>query len=368
VCVVTRQEEIELWRASLQDEVDSAHVYRALGQHPGGGPLYEGLALTEERHATICADHLRALGAEVETLSPTRRARVLGVLGRRFGPRFLGSALTAGEETAQSRYASLGSEGGAIAAEERAHARLLAEPAETGGPSGRHEERHRVGAANTLRAAVLGANDGLLSNFSLIMGVAGAQLSRTTVLITGLSGLLAGAGSMALGEWISVQSSREYEEHELAVERREIELYPDAERAELLALYAARGISEADADRLADSFLANPTVALSTMAQEELGIDPQLRGASPWKAAGSSFVLFCIGAVVPLVAYFFVGGWVAVLVSTILSVLALFGIGAAITLVTGASWLRSGMRQVGFGVAAAALTYLVGRLLGAAVG
>jgi VIT1/CCC1 family predicted Fe2+/Mn2+ transporter len=366
--MVTRQEEIALWRASMQDEVDSAHVYRALAHHGGGDGLYERLADTEERHASICAERLRALDAPVEELAPSRRARVLGTLGRRFGPRFLGSALVAGEATAQARYESLGSDGAAIAAEERAHARLLDEPAPAGESPSRHEERHRVGAANTLRAAVLGANDGLLSNFSLIMGVAGAQLARTTVLITGLSGLLAGAGSMALGEWISVQSSREYEEHELEIERREIALDPDAERAELLALYTARGIPEDTATRMAESVLSNPAVALGAMAQEELGIDSQLRGASPWKAAGSSFVLFCVGAIVPLVPYFVVGGTAAVMVSATVSGLALFGIGAAITLVTGASWLRSGSRQVAFGVAAAALTYAVGRLLGTAVG
>ncbi len=238
---MTPQDETALWQASRQDEVDSAHVYRALAARSGGDGLYARLAEAEERHASLCAERLRALGAPVDDIGPTRRARMLGFLGRRFGPRFLGHVLTAGESAAAARYGKLGEEGAAIAAEERAHARTLAPSAAVAETSSRHEERHRLGAANTLRASVLGANDGLLSNFSLIMGVAGAQLSRTTVLITGLSGLLAGAGSMALGEWISVQSSREYEEHELEIERRELELYPDAERAELTALYVAKG-------------------------------------------------------------------------------------------------------------------------------
>jgi vacuolar iron transporter family protein len=363
---VTPRDEIALWQASRQDEVDSAHVYRALAAHSGRERLYARLAEAEERHASLCAERLRALGAPVEDVVPTRRARMLAFFGRRFGPRFLGSALTAGESAAEARYRELGDEGAAIAAEERAHARTLAPPAAAEAPS-RHAERHRLGAANTLRASVLGANDGLLSNFSLIMGVAGAQLSRTTVLITGLSGLLAGAGSMALGEWISVQSSREYEEHELDIERRELDLYPDAERAELTALYVAKGLSEDDASRMAGSILSNSSVALDTMAREELGIDPELRGASPWKAAGSSFALFCIGAIVPILPYFFVGGTTAVVASAALSALALFGIGAAITLVTGTSWLRSGLRQVAFGIAAATVTFAVGRLLGTAV-
>ena len=200
---------IALWKASRQDEVDTAHVYRALAERPAGDETYARLAAAEERHAARCVDELRAVGAEVEDVRPTRRTRILASLGRRFGPRFVLSSLVAGEGAAQARYAGLGPEGAAIAAEERAHARVLREPSRATTPS-RHEERHRLGAGNTLRASVLGANDGLLSNFSLIMGVAGAQLSRTSVLITGLSGLLAGAGSMALGEWISVTSSREY--------------------------------------------------------------------------------------------------------------------------------------------------------------
>jgi vacuolar iron transporter family protein len=365
---VTRDEEIALWRASLHDEVDSAHVYRALADDSRDGALYARLAKAEERHATICLERLRALGGDATGVSPGRRARLLAALGRRFGPRFVMSSLTEGEDAAKERYAELGDAGATIAAEERAHARLLDRPRTPGETPSRHVERHRLGAGNTLRASVLGANDGLLSNFSLIMGVAGAQLSRTAVLITGLSGLLAGAGSMALGEWISVQSSREYEEHELDVERRELELYPEAERAELAALYVAKGITEEDADRLAASIVSNPEVALDTMAREELGIDPDLRAASPWKAAGSSFALFCVGAIVPILPYFFVGGTTAVVVSTVASALALFGIGAAITLVTATSWIRSGLRQVAFGVVAAALTYGVGRLLGSAIG
>lgn len=365
---MAKPDEIALWQASRQDEVDSAHVYRALAEHPAGGDLYARLAAAEEHHAAICAEHLRALGSPAGELAPTRRARILAALGRRFGPRFVLSSLTAGEGAAQARYAQLGRDGAAIAAEESAHARILGEPAGVAETPSRHEERHRLGAGNTLRASVLGANDGLLSNFSLIMGVAGAQLSRTAVLITGLSGLLAGAGSMALGEWISVQSSREYEAHELEIERRELELDPDAERAELTALYVAKGLPEEDAARIATSILSDPAHGLDTMAREELGIDPELLGGSPWKAAGSSFALFCVGAIVPIVPYFFAGGTTAVVVSAVTSALALFGIGAAITLVTGTSWVHSGFRQVLFGIAAAALTFGVGRLLGTAIG
>jgi VIT1/CCC1 family predicted Fe2+/Mn2+ transporter len=354
-----------LWRASRQDEVDSAHVYRALAEHTSGGELFARLAAAEERHADRCAEQLRALGAEVDGVRPTRRARILALLGRRFGPRFVLSALVRGEGAAELRYGSLGEAGASIASEENDHAAMLR--AKLPESASRHPERHRLGAGNTLRASVLGANDGLLSNFSLVMGVAGAQLSRTSVLITGLSGLLAGAGSMALGEWISVQSSREYEEHELDVERRELELDPAGERDELAAIYVAKGLSVEDAERMAATVLSDPERALDTMAREELGIDPDARGGSPWNAAISSFVLFAIGAILPILPYFFVGGLRGIAASTVLSALGLFGIGAAITLVTARSWVRSGLRQVGFGIAAAALTFAVGRLLGTTI-
>jgi VIT1/CCC1 family predicted Fe2+/Mn2+ transporter len=358
-------DEVALWRASRQDEVDSAHVYRALARHRSGGELYARLAAAEESHAARCVERLRALGAEIDDVRPTRRARILASLGRRFGPRFVLAALVRDEGAAELRYDTLGEDGAEIAEEESDHAAVL----RSGLPesASRHPERHRLGAGNTLRASVLGANDGLLSNFSLVMGVAGAQLSRTSVLITGLSGLLAGAGSMALGEWISVQSSREYEEHELEVERRELELDPAGEREELAAIYSAKGLSDDDAERMAEAVLADPARALDTMAREELGIDPEARGGSPWNAAISSFVLFAVGAILPILPYFFVGGLVGIAASTALSALGLFGIGAAITLVTARSWLRSGLRQVAFGLAAAALTFAVGRLLGTTV-
>jgi VIT1/CCC1 family predicted Fe2+/Mn2+ transporter len=358
------RDELALWRASRQDEIDSAHVYHALAQHRSGGGLYAELAAAEERHRARCEERLRELGAEIDHGRPTRRARILALLGRRFGPRFVLAALTGDEGAAEVRYRQLGAEGEALAADESAHAKLL-RPVQPSVSS--HPERHRLGAGNTLRASVLGANDGLLSNFSLVMGVAGAQLSRTSVLITGLSGLLAGAGSMALGEWISVQSSREYEQHELEIERRELELDPEGEREELAAIYAAKGLSTEDAARMAETVLADPERALDTMAREELGIDPELLGGSPWSAAISSFLLFAVGAVLPILPYFFVGGNWGVVASTSLSTVGLFGIGAAITLVTARSWLRSGLRQVAFGIAAAALTFAVGRLLGTAV-
>jgi VIT1/CCC1 family predicted Fe2+/Mn2+ transporter len=257
-----------------------------------------------------------------------------------------------------------------LPADERSHARLLRTI--SGGLEGsavaQLEGRHRATSGNALRAAVLGANDGLLSNFSLVMGVAGAQLTGQAILITGLAGLLAGAGSMAMGEWISVQSSRELYTRQIRVEAAEIEEVPDEEEEELALIYQAKGLPEAQARAMAARIMADPATALDTLSREELGIDPQELGGSAYEAAITSFVLFAIGAIVPVAPFIFLSGWQAVVVSAVLSALALFGIGAAITLMTGRSVLFSGLRQVGIGIAAAALTYGLGTLLGVAIG
>jgi VIT1/CCC1 family predicted Fe2+/Mn2+ transporter len=253
--------------------------------------------------------------------------------------------------------------------EERSHARLLRTI--SGGLEGsavaQLEGRHRATSGNALRAAVLGANDGLLSNFSLVMGVAGAQLAGQAILITGLAGLLAGAGSMAMGEWISVQSSRELYTRQIRVEAGEIEEVPDEEEEELALIYQAKGLPEAQARAMAARIMSDPATALDTLSREELGIDPQELGGSAYEAAITSFVLFAIGAIVPVAPFIFLSGWLAVVTSAVLSALALFGIGAAITLMTGRSVLFSGTRQVVIGIAAAALTYGLGTLLGVAM-
>jgi VIT1/CCC1 family predicted Fe2+/Mn2+ transporter len=232
----------------------------------------------------------------------------------------------------------------------------------------RFEGRHRQIGGNALRAAVLGANDGLVSNFSLVMGVAGASAAREPVLIAGVAGLLAGSLSMALGEWLSVQSSRELYENQIAVEREELAAFPAEEEEELRLIYEAKGIDADDARRLAHRIVTgDPAVALDTMAREELGIDPDELGGSAWVAAITSFVLFAAGAIIPLVPFLVAANAVAIVASAVLSGLALFGLGAAITLLTGRHAVRSGLRQVGFGLAAAAITFGIGTLLGTAI-
>ena len=219
-----------------------------------------------------------------------------------------------------------------------------------------------------MRAAVLGASDGLLSNFNLVMGVAGASLSGRSILLTGCAGLLAGAVSMALGEWISVQSSRELYRKHIETEREEIENAPEEELEELVLIYQARGMEEGDARKFAARIMADRENALETLVREELGVDPQELGGSAWEAAFTSFLLFAAGAVIPVLPFAVLEGAAAIAASAVLSAAGLFVVGAAITLFTGRSLWYSGLRQVAFGLAAAAVTFGIGRLAGVVLG
>jgi len=361
---------------NLQDEVDSAALYGALADlesDPRLADVYRRMAAAEERHADFWEEKLRAAGGTVPARRPGWRPRLLIAVARRFGTQLvlptLGDLERADSVGYDDQPESSGTE---MAAEERSHARLLRSlsggPGVEGAALGRLEGRHRAASGNALRAAVLGANDGLLSNFSLVMGVAGAQVSGNTVLITGLAGLLAGAGSMAMGEWVSVQSARELATHQLEIEAREIEEFPEEEREELALIYEAKGLEAEQARELAARQIADRSTALDTLAREELGIDPEELGGSAAVAAGTSFVLFAIGAILPVLPFFFLTGTAAVIASAVLSGIGLFGIGALITVFTGRGALQSGGRQVLIGGAAAALTYLVGLAIGGAVG
>jgi VIT1/CCC1 family predicted Fe2+/Mn2+ transporter len=366
----------ERYRANRQDEVDSAALYRALADLEPDARLaevYRRLAATEERHAGFWEERLRAAGVRVPEGRPGWRTRLLIAVARRFGTQLVLPTLNDLERADSVGYDEQPeSRDTRMPAEERSHARLLrslsGRAGVEGGALGRFEGRHRAASGNALRAAVLGANDGLLSNFSLVMGVAGAQVSARTVLVTGLAGLLAGAGSMAMGEWVSVQSARELAGHQLAIEAREIEEIPDEEREELALIYEAKGMDAEQARTLAARQIADHSTALDTLAREELGIDPEELGGSAVVAAATSFVLFSIGAILPVLPYFFVSGTAAVAISAGLSAAGLFSIGALITVFTGRGALFSGGRQVLVGGAAAALTFVVGRAIGGAVG
>jgi VIT1/CCC1 family predicted Fe2+/Mn2+ transporter len=261
-----------------------------------------------------------------------------------------------------------------MAQDETSHSRILSQISTSmkggmeGGALAQFEGRHRAAGGNALRAAVLGANDGLVSNLSLVMGVAGAELSGKVILVTGLAGLLAGAGSMALGEWLSVQSSRELYQHQISIEKAEIASAPEEEAEELALIYQARGIAEDQARQMAAQIISNQDKALETLAREELSVNPEELGGSAWEAAITSFILFAIGAIIPVAPFAFLSGASAILVSVVLSTIGLFIIGSGITLFTGRSVLFSGTRQVTFGLIAAALTYGIGRLIGVNIG
>jgi vacuolar iron transporter family protein len=361
---------------NLQAELDGASLYHALAEIEDGSELaivYTRMAEAEERHAEIWRDGLREAGVTSVPTQPGWRTRVLIALARRFGPGFILPTVMQRERVDSERYRNQPEARGArMAADERSHARLFqAIGVRTAGLSGeavaRLEGRHRAGGGNALRAAVLGANDGLISNASLVMGVAGAELAGQSILITGLAGLLAGSLSMALGEWLSVQSARELFEHQIGIERDELLAVPEEEAEELALIYQAKGLSPDQARAIGQRLVQDQQAALDTLAREELGIDPRELGGSAWVAAVTSFLLFSMGAIIPVLPYFFAEGTTALLASLALSVVGLFAIGAAITIITGRSALRSGLRQVLFGVAAAAITFGIGRLFGVAL-
>jgi VIT1/CCC1 family predicted Fe2+/Mn2+ transporter len=228
------------------------------------------------------------------------------------------------------------------------------------------ESWHR-GGAGTLRAIVFGASDGLVSNLSLVMGIAGATSETSIILLSGIAGLLAGAFSMAAGEYISVRSQVEVLERQIALERAELAAIPDEEFEELVAIYRSKGLPEDDARRFAEHIFQDPEVALQTLVREELGLD-QDGISSPWSAAGGSFLAFTVGAIIPVIPFLFGGGEFVLLVSFGMSMAALFMLGALVSLLTGRNMVFSGLRQVGIGAAAAIVTYLVGRLIGVNIG
>jgi VIT1/CCC1 family predicted Fe2+/Mn2+ transporter len=229
-------------------------------------------------------------------------------------------------------------------------------------------EQRTGGKSGALRAAIFGANDGLVSNVALIMGVAGAGVSSKVIVLAGIAGLLAGAFSMAAGEYVSMRVQREVFERLIHLEAHEIATDPDAERDELTGLYVRKGVSPELSRRLAEEVMRDPETALETHAREELGLDPREGLGSPWAAAASSFTTFSIGAVVPLVPFLFLTGDAAVPVSAVLTLAGLFGVGAGMSFLTGRSPVWSGARMLLIGGSAALVTFLVGKLLNVTIG
>ncbi len=367
--------------AAYLDERSSALLYQTMAeveQDPRLAEVYRRISATETGHANRWAEKAKADGIIVPEFKPSWRTRTLARLAKRFGPAMILPAIQNMERTGIADYSGM-ADAKTMKGEEQSHSRLINQITGSirGGMSGSAlamlEGRHRSTGGNSLRAAVLGANDGLVSNLSLVMGVAGAT-TRTAdshaVLIAGIAGLLAGAISMALGEWLSVQSSRELYHYQIQTEKEEIEQSPEEEIQELALIYESRGIAPENAKQMADQMLANKDTALDTLAREELGVDPEELGGSAWEAALTSFVLFTIGAIIPLSPFFFTFGnpMIAVFISIGVSALGLFALGAVITLFTGRTVLFSGMRMVVFGLVAAAVTFGIGSLIGTSIG
>ncbi len=337
-------------RDSWHEEMQSAWLYRvvaAVERDMHKRALFTALAAAADDQAHIWERQMAADGETVPSgFTPSRRARVVATLLHRLGPRAIRPVLAAMKVRGISVYGSV----------------MPGHPMPTtveqvGG-------RHRgVGSGGNLRAAVFGVNDGLVSNTALIMGVAGATADTAFILTSGVAGLLAGALSMAAGEYVSMRSQRELFEYQIALEREELEEYPAEETEELALIYHARGVPLARARELAAALMEQPEHALDTLAREELGLNPDDLG-SPWGAAASSFAAFTAGAVLPLLPFVLPLGLAPVPAAAALALLGLFGVGAALSLFTGRGALRSGLRMVLIGGGAGMVTYLIGMLLG----
>ena len=341
------------WR----EEKQAAYLYRVVAEVEAGTPrasLFTELAGEADKQAAIWARLAHEAGQLArEQYVPDTRTRVVAALVRRFGARPLRTVLSAMKVRGMSLYTHA------------MHGHTSQAP---GGEMGK---RHRgMGSGGNLRAAVFGVNDGLISNASLIMGMAGAtstMANNALILLSGAAGLIAGAFSMAAGEYVSVRSQREMFEYQIGLEKEELDHYPEEEAEELALIYQARGLPRDDAVRLATQLTADPALALDTLAREELGLNPDDLG-SPWGAALFSFSAFAIGASIPLLPFLFASGARSMAIAITLTAIALFGVGATLSLFTGRNAWWSGARMLSIGCAAGAVTYLIGKGLGVSLG
>jgi vacuolar iron transporter family protein len=333
------EDALERWRS----EKTAAYLSSAVAdaeRDPAKAKLFREMAEAAEQQAGILAKELKPVPA----FEPALRSRLTASLIGLFGPRAMRHVLSASKVRGISVYS------GKLPPEGHPWPTSVEE---VGG-------RHKSLGGGTLRAGVFGVNDGLVSNTCLVMGVAGAAVEPGIILLTGVAGLLAGAFSMAAGEFISMLSQKEMFEHQISQERDELERYPAEEAEELALIYAARGIPLEEARNITTKLIANPEQALDTLAREELGLNPDDLG-SPIGAAVSSFIAFCLGASLPLIPFLF-GLSQGVLIAAALSGTALFVVGAVLSLFSGKSALLGGARMLLIGSAAAAATYFIGSL------
>jgi VIT1/CCC1 family predicted Fe2+/Mn2+ transporter len=367
---------LRVYQTNLDDEIDGIALYGLLAEaepNPDRKFIFTQLAAVEERHANIWREKLREAGVEPREHGPSLRVRLIGFLARRFGVRSILPIVRSMEAGAYSMYMAQDETAQAIAPDEHEHgrtiARLLRPEVEPVAAIAEREKWHRTGGGGTLRATVFGVSDGLLSNTSLIMGFAGANTEGKFVLLAGLAGLLAGAFSMGVGEYVSMRAQKELFERQIELEKGELEAAPGEEERELALIYQAKGLPKDEAESMAARLMENPQIALETLVREELGLDPGELG-SPWGASIGSFLAFAVGAIIPVVPFFFGANASLpfVVASAGLAVVAAFGVGASLSLFTGRHPLLSGGRQVALGAIAAALTFAIGRVIGVSAG
>lgn len=359
---------------NLQTEIDACYLYQKLAEQendPVIKHVFQQMSSIEKGHAEAFA---KKQGINLDNLSnPSWRAVTLNSIGKIFGYNYVLGALMDTEKSISSAIiATKNSKQLEITGSETNHVKILRsilekEDGVTGQQLSRFESRHRSVGGNAIRAAVLGGNDGLVSNFSLVMGIAGATAGQAGVLLAGLAGLLAGALSMALGEWISVTSSKELYENQMQLEMEELETNPEGEKEEMTLIYIAKGIPEGQAKLMAEEMMKDKGTAHDFLVKEELGINMEDLNGSAFEAAIYSFILFAIGAIIPVLPFIFTNGIKAIILSIGFSAMGLFLIGAAITLFTGKNVWYSGFRQVVFGLIAAALTFGIGHLIGVSI-
>lgn len=359
---------------NIQTEINACFLYRKLAAHEPDALLanvFRQMSEIEKGHAEAFA---RKENIPLENLlQPSWRAKTLNMVGKIFGYDYVLGALMDTEKGISNAVISTKKKNKQeITGAETTHVTILRSILEkekkvSGAQLSKFESRHRSVGGNAIRAAVLGGNDGLVSNFSLIMGIAGASAGQEGVLLAGLAGLLAGALSMSLGEWISVKSSQELYENQMQLEMEELETNPEGEMKELALIYMAKGIPEEQAHQMAAGIMKDKSLAHEILVKEELGINAEELKGSAVEAAVYSFILFAIGAVIPVIPFMFTGGIKAIVISVSASAVGLFLIGAAITLFTGRNVWFSGLRQVLFGLAAAAVTFGIGKLIGVSI-
>lgn len=359
---------------SIQTEVDAAYLYGCLATHEEDkviAGVFLQMSEIEKSHADA---FLKKSGLSASAMpTPSTRARFLNRMGSWFGYDFvLGILMDTEKSLSNAILVGKRQQSIPITGAETNHVKILnsileREKGVSATSIARFERRHRSVGGNALRAAVLGGNDGLVSNFSLVMGVAGASANQDPVLLAGMAGLLAGALSMSLGEWISVRSSQELYENQMQLEMDELESNPEGEQKELALIYITKGIPEEQAHKMAADVMLDKTAAHEVLTREELGINPEELKGSAMEAALYSFFFFAGGAILPIIPFFFMDGIQAIVACASLSALGLFLIGAAITLFTGKSAWYSGFRQVIFGLLAAAITFGIGRLIGVSI-